>query len=88
MLNFHTLNITYNKYMTISIYMGLKHRYGGYAEPQSARMEFANYFSSFYHSYNQKQPLNNRKMSGCFATNQNSKIVNVERYLQIPYILS
>ena len=35
MLNFHTLNITYNKYMTISIYMGLKHRYGGYVEPQS-----------------------------------------------------
>jgi hypothetical protein len=35
MLNFHTLNITYNKYMTVSIYMGLKHRYGGYAEPQS-----------------------------------------------------
>jgi hypothetical protein len=35
MLNFHTLNITYSKYMTISICMGLKHRYGGYVEPQS-----------------------------------------------------
>ena len=35
MLNFHTLNITYNKYMTISICMRLKHRYGGYVEPQS-----------------------------------------------------
>jgi hypothetical protein len=58
MLNFHTLNITYSKYMTISIYMGLKHRYGGYVEPQSGCMEFANYFSSFYHSYNQKQSLN------------------------------
>ena len=74
--------------MTISIYMGLKHRYGGYVEPQSGCMEFANYFSSFYHSYNQKQSLNNRKMSRCFATNQNNKIVDVERHLQIPYILS
>jgi hypothetical protein len=32
--------------------------------------------------------LNNRKMSRCFATNQNNKIVDVERHLQIPYILS
>ena len=37
MLNFHTLNITYNKYMTISICMGLKHRYGDYVEPQLCR---------------------------------------------------
>jgi hypothetical protein len=41
MLNFHTLNITYNKYMAISICMGLKHRYGDYVEPQSGLLSFS-----------------------------------------------
>jgi hypothetical protein len=92
MLNFHTLNITYNKYMTISIYMGLKHRYGGYVEPQSGLYGICKLFFillSFIYRGNQKQSLNNRKMSRCFATNQNNKIVDVERHdLQIPYRFS
>jgi hypothetical protein len=56
MLNFHTLNITYNKYMTISICMGLNHRYGGYVEPQSGLYGICKLFfillsswSSFFH---------------------------------------
>jgi hypothetical protein len=60
---------------------------GGYVEPQSGLYGICKLFFILYHSYNQKQSLNNRKISRCFATNQNNKIVDVERHLQIPYTI-